>query len=106
MEEQVKTTGTQKANPTARTALNPRDVATIVMARMNMVNTKKDELTIAIKGLSDLTQQLARAYAEQMQVLEGLGQRVRVLEGAGTGRNGASGNGAVPPAAEPGQRPE
>ena len=36
----------------------------------SLINTKKDELTIAIKGLTDLTQQLVQAYAAQMQVIE------------------------------------
>ena len=69
---------------------HPRDVAAVVMAQMNMVNAKKDELTIAIKGLSDLTQQLARAYAEQMQVIEQLATRVKMLE-AKAGTNGVNG---------------
>ena len=69
---------------------HPRDVAAVVLARMNMVNTKKDELTIAMKGLSDLTQQLARAYAEHMQVIEQLAARVKALE-AQAGTNGVHG---------------
>ena len=64
----------------ARAISDPREVATLVMARMNMVNTKKDELTIAIKGLSDVTQQLARAYAQQMLAMEQLARRVKALE--------------------------
>jgi hypothetical protein len=75
---------------------DPREVATLIMARMNLVNAKKDELTIAIKGLTDVTQQLARAYAEQMAVIERLANRVKALE-ATAGASG--GNGANPPAA-------
>ncbi len=67
---------------TGRPVSDPREVATLVMARMNMVNAKKDELTIAIKGLSDVTQQLAHAYAEQVKALEQLARRVKALEAA------------------------
>ena len=59
---------------------DPRQIATVVMARMNLINTKKDELTIAIKGLTDLTQQLVQAYAGQMQVIEQLAARLKALE--------------------------
>jgi hypothetical protein len=50
------------------------------MARMNLINTKKDELTIAIKGLTDFTQQLVQAYATQMQLIEQLSTRLKTLE--------------------------
>ena len=62
---------------------DPRQIATVVMARMNLINAKKDELTIAIKGLTDLTQQLVQAYAGQMQVIEQLATRVKALEETG-----------------------
>jgi hypothetical protein len=74
-----------------RTVSDPRDVATLIMSRMGMVNAKKDELTIAIKGLSDVTQQLAHAYAEQAKAIEKLVKRVKVLEAAGAPR-GTTGN--------------
>jgi hypothetical protein len=51
-----------------------------MMARINHINTKKDELTIAIKGLTDLTQQLVQAYAAQMQVIEQLATRLKAVE--------------------------
>jgi hypothetical protein len=86
-----------------RTAVNrqtnaisdPREVAAVVMARMNVVNAKKDELTIAIKGLTDLTQQLVRAYAGQVQLIEQLATRVKALEEA-TGTSRANGQAAAP----------
>jgi hypothetical protein len=59
---------------------DPRQIATVVMARINLINAKKDELTIAIKGLTDLTQQLVQAYAAQMQVIEQLATRLKALE--------------------------
>ena len=68
----------------------------MVMARIGMVNTKKDELTIAIKGLSDVAQQLARAYAEQRLLIDGLARRVKTLEAAAAGTaHGVNGNGAA-----------
>ena len=59
---------------------DPRQIAAIMMARINHINTKKDELTIAIKGLTDLTQQLVQAYAAQMQVIEQLATRLKAVE--------------------------
>lgn len=71
---------------------DPRQVAAVVMAQMNMVNAKKDELTIAIKGLTDITQELARAYAGQVQIIQRLANRVKALEvtAGATGANGAN----------------
>ena len=59
---------------------HPRAVAAMVMAQMNIVNAKKDGLTIAIKGLTDITQQLTQACAGQVQFIEQLSNRVKVLE--------------------------
>lgn len=75
-----------------RTVSDPRDVATLIMSRMGMVNAKKDELTIAIKGLSDVTQQLAHAYAEQAKAIDKLVNRVKALEAAASprGTNGSA----------------
>jgi hypothetical protein len=87
----------QTKRPNAQAVSDPREVATVIMARMNMVNAKKDELTIAIKGLSDITQQLANAYAEQVQMIKRLGNRVKALEVT------AGANGAHPPAAAQGR---
>jgi hypothetical protein len=74
---------------------DPRQIATVVMARMNLINAKKDELTIAIKGLTDLTQQLVQAYAGQMQVIEQLATRVKALE-ATAGAKGMNGQAVAP----------
>jgi hypothetical protein len=67
-----------------RQVSDPREVATLVMARMAMIHSKKDELTIAIKGLSDVTQQLSVAYGQQMQSIERLTLRVKALEATAT----------------------
>jgi hypothetical protein len=74
---------------------DPREIAAMVMARMNFINAKKDELTMAIKGLTDLTQQLVRAYAGQMQVIEQLATRLKALEGT-AGTNGVHKQAATP----------
>lgn len=66
-----------------RVISNPNDVASLVLAQLNHVNGKKDELTIAIKGLADTTQQLVRAYAEHTRTIQQLSERVKVLEGEG-----------------------
>ena len=59
---------------------HPREVAAVVLSQMNRVNAKKDELTIAIKGLADITQQLTQAYAGQVQVIAQLTNRLKALE--------------------------
>src|SRR5689334_23994501 len=76
--------------PQPQAIADPRQIAAVVMARMNLINTKKDELTIAMKGLTDLTQQLLQAYAAQMQVIEQLATRLKALEDK-AGTNGVNG---------------
>ena len=68
--------------PTHRAISDPREVAKVVMARMNQVNAKKDELTAAIDGLVDIARQLTRTYAEQQLAIEQLRRRVKALEAA------------------------
>lgn len=63
-----------------RAVFEPQAFAALIMARMNRVNAKKDELTIAIKGLADITQHLARVYADQLVTIERLKRRVNELE--------------------------
>ena len=69
--------------PTHRAITDPREVAGVVMARMNLVTAKRDELAMAINGLVDMTQQLTRVYSEQLLAIEQLRRRVRALEAAG-----------------------
>ena len=71
----------QKPNSTKpRVISNPGDVAGLVMMQIDAVNAKKDNLTIAIKGLTDTTKQLVRAYAEHAKVIAKLQQRIKTLE--------------------------
>lgn len=74
-----------KPIPTSRTRppqviSHPNDVAALIMAQMNTVSAKKDELTIAIKQLTDTTQQLVRAYAEHTNLIQQLNRKVAELE--------------------------
>lgn len=70
------------AKPQARTVSHPREVAALVLTQIDQVNARKDELTIAIKALTDLTKQLATSYANQMLAIEQLTRRVNTLEAA------------------------
>lgn len=63
-----------------RVISNPNDVASLVLMQVDAVNAKKDELTIAIKGLADLAKQLVRAYAQNAQAIQKLQMRVQALE--------------------------
>jgi hypothetical protein len=62
-----------------RVVSRPEDVAGLVLMQIDLVNARKDDLTIAIKGLSDLTRQLVRAYGENMQTIEQLQSKVRKM---------------------------
>lgn len=57
---------------TPRVITDPREVAAVVMVQLHVVNTKKEELLAAIKGLTDMTQQLVVAYAGQARFIERL----------------------------------
>jgi hypothetical protein len=107
MNEQPKSGATdnkapRRAPPNGRAVSDPRDVATLVLARMNVVNARKDELTIAIKGLSDITQQLANAYSEQSQRIEHLKRRLFILEAAAGKRDETADGDVALDQAEPG----
>ena len=59
---------------------NPKDVAQLVLMQIDNVNSKKDDLTIAVKGLADTAKQLVRVYAQQQEHIAKLAQRVEELE--------------------------
>jgi hypothetical protein len=75
-----------------RVVSRPEDVAGLVLMQIDLVNARKDDLTIAIKGLSDLTRQLVRAYGENMQTIEQLQSKVKKLGSSG-GSGSSSSNG-------------
>ena len=77
--EKSKSNGQQKGKQ-PRVISNPNDVAGLVMMQIDAVNSKKDDLTIAVKGLADTAKQLVRAYAQQQATIEKLGKRVKELE--------------------------
>lgn len=57
----------------------PIEIATLVLMQVDNVNVKKDELTSSLKGLTDLTKQLACAYGEHTRVINELQKRVKEL---------------------------
>lgn len=63
-----------------RVISNPNDVASLVLMQVDAVSAKKDELTIAIKGLTDTSKQLVRAYAEHAKAIQKLQLRIKQLE--------------------------
>jgi uncharacterized membrane protein YgcG len=65
-----------------RVVSRPEDVAGLVLMQIDLVNARKDDLTIAIKGLSDLTRQLVRAYGENMQTIDQLNSKVKKMGGS------------------------
>lgn len=70
----------QKEARRPRVISNPNDVAALVLAQLDNVSNKKDEFTIAVKGLADTTRQLVRAYGEHMKTIQELKKRVDQLE--------------------------
>jgi hypothetical protein len=67
-------------NGSPRVLSNPNDIAQLVMMQLDAVNAKKDDLTIAIKGLADTAKQLVRAYAGHAMEIEKLQRRIKELE--------------------------
>lgn len=76
---QAKTVPQGAGNP--RTISNPEDIAKLVMMQIDAINTRKDDLTVALKGLTDTTRQLVRAYAQQAGVIQGMAKKIKELEG-------------------------
>jgi len=76
--ERPKVNGQPKRPP--RVISSPQDVAQLVMVKIDQVNEKKDDLTIAIKGLTDTTKQLVRAYAQQQDQIAKLAKKIAEME--------------------------
>ena len=70
-----------KANGQApgRVITNSNEVAHLVMMQIDNVNSKKDELTIAVKTLADTTKQLVSVYANQQAQIAQLSKQVEDL---------------------------
>jgi hypothetical protein len=77
--EQPKVNGQAKPG---RAISDPKEVAQLVMMRIDHVNSKKDELTIAVKALADTAKQLVSVYANQQAQIAKLAKRVEELEKA------------------------
>jgi hypothetical protein len=71
-----------------RVVSRPEDVAGLVLMQIDLVNARKDDLTIAIKGLSDLTRQLVRAYGENTRTIDQLQSKVKKM--GNTAKTGSS----------------
>lgn len=74
-----------KANAAAkpgRAISDPKEVAQLVMMQIDHVNSKKDELTIAIKALADTAKQFVNVYANQQAHIVTLAKRVEEMEKA------------------------
>ena len=80
VENETKPNGAADPKQERRGVSNPNDVASLIMMQVDAVNTKKDDLTIAIKGLTDLTKQLTRAYAEHTNTIQKLAEKIQELE--------------------------
>ena len=59
---------------------DPNQVAQMVMMRIDHVNPRKDELTIAVKALADTAKQLVGACSGQQGQIAKLTKRVEELE--------------------------
>ncbi|MFZ2540981.1 MAG: hypothetical protein WAW75_04305 [Gallionella sp.] len=80
-----KVNGQTKPNGQAqpgRVISDPNEVAQLVMMRIDHVNSKKGELTIAVKALADTAKQLVSVYANQQAQIAKLAKRVDELEKA------------------------
>ena len=74
-----KTEGGEQAKK-PRAISHPNDVAQLVMMRIDHVNSKKDELTIAVKALADTAKQLVRVYAQQQAQIVKLAKQVEEMK--------------------------
>lgn len=61
---------------------DPNEVAQLVIMRIDHVNAKKDELTIAVKALADTTKRLVNMYAKQQGQINMLAKKVEEFEKA------------------------
>ena len=78
--ENTETKQNGKQPSKSRVISHPNDVASLVMMQIDAVNSKKDDLTIAIRALTDTTKQLVRAYAGQAGTIQKLQRRMNELE--------------------------
>lgn len=65
---------------TPRVISDPNEVATIVLMQIDAVNDRKNDLTIALKGLTDLTKQLMRSYGDLTATVRAQQVKLKELE--------------------------
>lgn len=91
------TTETARANgsaehapsaPGARVISDPNEVVNIVLMQIDAVNDRKNDLTISVKGLTDLAKQLVRVYGEQIVTIQRQQARIQTLEAQLAGKQG------------------
>lgn len=63
-----------------RVISNPENIAKLVMLQIDAIGARKDDLTVALRRLTDTTRQLARAYAQQTAVIQGMRKKIKELE--------------------------
>jgi hypothetical protein len=78
--KQAKVNGQSPDKAPGRVISDPNEVAQLVMMRIDQVNSKKDELTIAVKALADTAKQLVSVYAKQQAQIAKLAKRMEELE--------------------------
>ena len=65
-----------------RAISEPRELAPAVMARMQHVRARRDQMAAAVDDLGEIVQELTRAYVRQVLQIENLRGRVKALEDA------------------------
>jgi len=80
--DKPKVNGQPTKQPPGRVISDPNEVAQLVMMRIDHVNSKKDELTIAVKALADTAKQLVSVYAKQQAQIAKLSKQVEEIEKA------------------------
>lgn len=70
---------TNREQPASHDA--PNELTRAIMVQAKQVDAKTDELSQVVKGLSDITRQLAEAYSANMRKVQGLGVQLETLEG-------------------------
>lgn len=81
---------TPKGAAQKRAVSNPREVAAMVMTRLQQAKARRDEAGRSFDDVVDIAQQLTHAYARQVLVIEQLRRRLKALEDAASGANAPS----------------
>jgi hypothetical protein len=74
------TAATPQGQPQQRAVSDPREVAAMVMTRLQQAQARRDEAGKSFDDVVDIARQLTRAYARQVLVIEQLRRRLKALE--------------------------